>query len=179
MNQWATIYHIVIEGFQRGRLWLAIILAVSAAILLVAAFFKLRQYPTPFIIAALIWVLVAGALVVLTVALNSRPYILVATLAGLEQRGKGAGLRAGTYLQLNVSEAFYLDEAGQGEALPEKMGELELVTNETVYQTLENYAIGDEAIIVALGTHEAIGVVTADHYLIMANGTHDLVTAQR
>jgi len=178
MDQWATIYQIVIQGFQRGRLWLSIILAVTAVIFLFAAWFKIRSYPLVFALAAVIWLLLAGVLVLVTVSLTRQPYILVATLAGLESRGKDRlleGKPLGMHVQLIVTEAFYLAEAGRAEALPEKVGALELVTNGAVYQALSSHSVGDDVVILALGGNEAIGVVTADHRLIMANGTHDLV----
>ena len=78
-------------------------------------------------------------------------------------------------MQLNVTEAFYLTEEGRGEALPEKTGSLELVTNTAVYDALSNHSISDEVLILALGNTEAIGVVTSDHRLVMVNGTHELV----
>lgn len=178
MNQWATIYQIVRQGLQRGRLWLAIILAITAVVFLVAAWFKIHSYPLVFAVTAVIWLLLAGAFVFITVSLTRQPYILVATLAGLAHRGKDElleGKPLGMFVQLLVTEAFYLAEGGRGEALPEKTGTLELVTNGAVYHALSTYSVGDDVMILALGGSEAIGVVTADHRLIMANGSHDLV----
>lgn len=178
MDQWATIYQTVRQGLQRGRLWLAIILAVTAVVFLLAAWFKIRSYPLVFAGTAVIWLLLAGAFVFITVSLTRQPYILVATLAGLEHRGKDElleGKPLGTSVQLLVTEAFYLAEAGREAALPEKIGALELVTNAAVYHALLTHSVGDDVVILALGSNEAMGVVTADHRLIMANGTHDLV----
>lgn len=178
MDQWATIYQIVRQGLQRGRLWLAIILAVTAVVFLFTAWFKIRSYPMVFALAAMIWLLLAGALVFITVSLTRQPYILVATLAGLEHRGNDRlleGKPLGTYVQLIVTEAFYLAEGGREEALPEKTGALELVTNTAVFHALSTHSVGDDVVILALGGNEAIGVVTSDHRLIMANGTYDLV----
>jgi len=157
---------------------LTIILAVSAVGFLFAAWFKIRSYPSAFALAAIIWLSLAGATVFLIISLTHQPYILVATLEGFERRGRDAiyeGKLSGTYVQLNVTESFYLTDVGRGEALPEKVGALELVTNTAVYGALSNHSIGDEVLILALGRNEAIGVVTSDHRLIMSNGTHDLV----
>ena len=178
MNQWATIYHIVTQGFQRGRVWLVVILLVSAVVLVVTAVFKFRQYQTAFILAGIIWVSLAGAMVYLFLHLSNQPYILRATLVGLEQRNKNAvldGKAAGTYVQLDVHEAFYLTEMGRGENSPEKTGKLAFVTNVAIYQAVSDYTIGDELVVLGLGHNEVIGIVTSDHRLIMANGTHELV----
>ena len=88
MNQWAAIHHIVTQGFQQGRLWLTIILAVTAVGFLFTAWFKIRTYPSAFALAAIIWLSLAGAVVFIIISLSHQPYILVATFEGLERRGR-------------------------------------------------------------------------------------------